>query len=320
MASKKTYEFNTLNTKNKNDNFTPLISVCISVFNLDIRLLLDQLSLIIDDLIVDSIEILVGDDSPNSDFHLTKEEVQKFGITYLPQAKNIGRSRIRNLLATHASGKYLLFLDGDALINNNQFLINYFEAIKQYPHSVILGGTSYETLKPNKHFELRYYYGIQREQISAAIRNSKPYKSFTTFNFCIQRSVFNQIKFDESIRSYGHEDTILGIELKERNIQVFHIDNPLIHNGIDSSVVFIKKTEQSIQNILSLYKQRGGSLLPYSTLLQTMNDLKYFRFFIAILFSRAKPFLRKNLVSSNPSMIIFDLYKLGYLSTIFKKK
>ena len=56
----------------------------------------------------------------------------------------------------------------------------------------------------------------------------------------IPKKIFLAIKFDESITKYGHEDTLLGIMLEKEKKEIFHINNPLYHNGIENNIIFLQ--------------------------------------------------------------------------------
>ncbi len=43
------------------------------------------------------------------------------------------------------------------------------------------------------------------------------------------------------MKGYGHEDTFIGIELERKNIHTRHINNPVLHNRLETANAFIKK-------------------------------------------------------------------------------
>ena len=53
---------------------------------------------------------------------------------------------------------------------------------------------------------------------------------------------------------YGHEDTLFGLELKYRNIDIMHIDNPAYHMGIDSGEDFMEKTTTAVDSLAKLIR------------------------------------------------------------------
>ena len=70
-----------------------------------------------------------------------------------------------------------------------------------------------------------------------------------------KKSVFEKIHFREDIKNYGHEDTLLGYDLSRAGIEIFHINNPLEHIGLEDSVVFIEKTKTALQSLFLIEKQ-----------------------------------------------------------------
>ena len=100
------------------------------------------------------------------------------------------------------------------------------------------------------------------------------------------------------------------------------INNPLIHKGLDPNDIFIKKTETAISNLLKLSQTNlGNVLLSESTILQTYTKLKKFHLtkVINILFAITKKYIQKQITSKNPSLFLFDCYKIGYLCHISQK-
>ena len=87
----------------------------------------------------------------------------------------MGRSAIRNLLATDAKFNWLLFLDADVFPKNRDFITTYLDAIK--PESeVIYGGILYTKEKPNQSHLLRWVYGHEREALPTKHRQENSCK------------------------------------------------------------------------------------------------------------------------------------------------
>ncbi|MEL6719415.1 MAG: glycosyltransferase family 2 protein, partial [Bacteroidota bacterium] len=127
------------------------------------------------------------------------------------------------------------------------------------------------------------------------------------------KAIFQQIQFDESLKQYGHEDTLFGIELKVRQIPILHLDNPLEHIGLEETEVFLAKTEQAIQNLAQLYKQ--GKAIE-TKLLSTYLILKKYKLRNIFLFCYRifELPIKQNLRSLKPQLLYFDLYKLNQLT------
>ncbi|HEX3009978.1 MAG TPA: hypothetical protein VHO90_20420, partial [Bacteroidales bacterium] len=52
---------------------------------------------------------------------------------------------------------------------------------------------------------------------------------------------------------YGHEDSVLGIAFYQNDISVVHIENPVLHDGLEPTEVFLSKTKEGVTNLIKLY-------------------------------------------------------------------
>ena len=239
------------------------------------------------------------------------------GVVYEELPENIGRSKIRNLLAEKARYQNLLFLDCDSATVDNNFVKRYVKAIDN--SSVIYGGRCYEQNSPlnlDEHF--RWWYGVQRETISLAQRKKQPYHSFMTNNFLIPKSIFMRIKLDETLKGYGHEDTLFGLELKKKKISIKHIENPLYHIGLESLGEYILKTEEGLRNLKHLIETNkidtSVKLYRYYLLLNKFGlATKVFNYY-----QNNKTEILQKLKEKEPKIRWFDLYKMGYLISLTK--
>jgi len=261
-------------------------------------------------------EIIVGEDGPVPVFELD-EEFAYARIETSP--KNSGRAANRNRLAEMAQYPYLLFIDADAEIFNPDFLKNYIAYVDDV--DVVCGGTAYFYEPPaeeEKH--LRWKYGIHREQIPAVDRNQHPFDSFSAFNFLIRRERFEMIGFSERLSRYGHEDTLLGQELKRSGASVLHIDNPAFHVGIDDAISFLEKTREGIENLAELMKANNNFDSSGVRILRYFRFLKRLRLqkLMAALFCNFHVKWEKQLSRRGGPLWLFDLYKLTYLFFIKK--
>lgn len=200
-------------------------------------------------------EILLFDDA-SGDASLTEklkklDELKHVRVQFLE--KNHGRSAIRNLLAKEAKGEYLLFSDCDAAAPDDHFILRYAEQFRKA--DVIYGGRTYppDPKAVKKEYRLRYQYGVKREVSAADERQKKPFARFMTNNYVISRTMALELPFDETLKGYGHEDTLLGKELREKYVTILHIDNPLHHIGLETAEEFLNKTKEGIRNLSVLY-------------------------------------------------------------------
>lgn len=295
-----------------------MLSILIPIYNYDVRNFISELH---SQALKENIkfEIILADDVSETYFQKINSELQKLvNVKYIQLNENIGRSKIRNFLAEQALYDNFLFADCDMEITNIKFINKYLFHAKN--NSVICGGITYGKKSPqNLNLFFRWYYGIYREKLSAETRNKKPYASFMTGNFFIQKDIFNRIKFNHNLTQYGHEDTLFGIELKRKGIKIKHINNPLIHKGLETTEEFISKTHKGINNLIFIQKRNNyPELFEEIKLLKIAKKIYPFCFFICFVFKISKNLILKNLKSPKPKLYLFDYYKLGYYYQILK--
>ena len=284
-----------------------MLSILIPVYACDARTLVRALHTQAGVLGVD-FEILAYDDASPAVPEGWAELVALDRVKARRMSQNLGRAKLRNRLAADARGAWLLFLDADAAVPDAQYLARYWAARHRAP--VLCGGTAYQSTPPsNAAHYLRWHFGRHREQSTAATRSAAPYASFSTFNFMIQRPVFQSIGFDAALQRYGHEDTLFGWELAQRGIPIAHLNNPLIHLGLDTAAQFLAKTERGIQNLHGLQMRYPGfrtRLLDaadrYAPLLPLLGGLR--------------GILERQLLGRRPSLWLFDLWKLAVYTRV----
>jgi glycosyltransferase involved in cell wall biosynthesis len=296
-----------------------MLSVCIPVYNYDVRPLVRSLLRYAHSLTV-AYEIVVLDDGSEERFKYKNNELRVLpNVRYIEIGENVGRSAVRNLLAGAAQYDYLIFLDCDAEIPHKTFLSNYLAACKG-ADTVVYGGRLYAPTPEQKAWFFRWKYGVARECASATVRSLHPNRSFITFNFLIAKNLLQRVRFDESLSGYGHEDTLFGYELGRLGIVVQHIENAVWHIGLEDSFSFIQKTENGIKNLLQLQKKLNypPKLAEDIKLLGVFERLKRWHlvFIIQKIFSKIQPFLLANLHGKNPNLTLFDVYKLGFMCSI----
>lgn len=236
--------------------------------------------------------------------------------------KNIGRSKIRNRLVEMAQYDTLLFLDCDSEVPSDNYIEKYIPYCKT--DVVVCGGRIYQEDPPeDSEYLLRWLFGVRKEQRPTAVRNINPYRSFMTNNFLIPKKIFQMVKFDESIIKYGHEDTLFGLELKKIGVPVIHINNPLYHIGLEVASEFLRKTSESIENLVSLMGEEkiDPRDIKYIRLLRAYGSLKRFRLvkIYQLFYDFISNAVMRNLLGSNPGIFAFDLYKLAMISKLMEK-
>ena len=123
--------------------------------------------------------------------------------------------------------------------------------------------------------------------------------------------------FHKEITEYGFEDMVLMLDLKKNNIEIQHIDNPLYHLKLDTSIDFISKFHSSLNN---LKKLSDKEIINHndSQITKVFYWIKRFKLvaLCSFAFDKSKKLMVQNLVSDSPSVFVFDLYRLGYFCKI----
>jgi GT2 family glycosyltransferase len=296
-----------------------MISILIPVYNYDIVALVHSMK---DGLakVPEFCELIIGDDGSTPEYRAKYQALEGDGVRLIVSEKNIGRAAIRNRLAMEAIGDYLLFLDCDVMIKGTAeaYLLNWVPMINTA--RVICGGILYpetEPVDPDKF--LRWKYGKEWEQKKASERNKHPHSSFSTFNFLIDKSVFSKIRFNEELKQYGHEDTLLGYQLKKAGIDILHIDNGLIHEGMETNREFLNKTKLGIENLSQLYDKVTDkhAFSDAVRMLRIYNRLNTFRLtrILAGIFIRYRERMEIRLDSAKVSLYLFGFYKVSMFCT-----
>ncbi len=295
-----------------------ILSILIPVFNEDIKGLADDLNKSMNAVNAE-VEVLFADDAStnwnqskiNSDYVKSLD-----GLNYLIRDKNLGYCENRNQLAESAKGEYLLFLDADVRLLNENFISKWLE---QIPSNIFLcGGNVYQSQKPKDPDKiLKWKHGKKREEAAVSIRNMHPHLKFWASNFMVMKSLFLQAPFDRMSQLYGYNDTVYAYLLMKQNIPVKHIDNPVLNKGLLNTDEFLSRTQEAIKNLLFFEKQPyiEKDFKQFISLLSLERKLNLVGLssFARTLLSGIENKIIKNLKSDNPNLRYLDLYKLHLL-------
>ena len=253
-------------------------------------------------------EIIVADDaSPDKRFIAENRAIVHLdGVRYIERERNVGRSAIRNYLVSQSSKEWILFIDGDLSLNNAQFIHNYLQA----EGDVVVGGISIVEDENRWGNNLRYRYEhASKEAISAENRRKTPYQHLST-NFMAHRKLVGTTPYNEEIKHYGFEDVLLGKRFKALNAHVNHIDNPVLFDDFEPNEVFLHKTEEALRTLSTFQTELKGysNLLEMAEKLHRMHTDRVGAWLYKLLH---KP-LKHNLKGNNPSVFLFNIYKLVY--------
>lgn len=291
-----------------------MLSILIPVYNFDVTALVSELQKQCEAASI-VYEIICIDDASSVHFKKLNQDIQEISnckLIFLNE--NIGRAAIRNKLAQEAQYAYVYFLDCDAKIENHRLIENYLKLLDE--DTLISGGRIYQAEQPkeNKYY-LHWLWGKKRELFDASERMKDPVNHFLSNNFILSRKVVLQFPFDETIRGYGYEDVYFAHVLRMNEIKIKHIENPVIHEGLDENIALLNKFEEAAKNLIRLKaaaKQKNqpfiikGKLITYWQVF----DIPILKSIARIKAKVLLPLLKKNLLSANPYLKLLDLYRL----------
>lgn len=264
-------------------------------------------------------EIIVADDCSTDAACIDANRVigDMLHCRYLRMEQNVGRAQIRNVLISESRGDYVLLIDSDLFLCDDNYLYKYATSTAD----VVYGGTriggegfamvdneaNTEHLKGN----LRYIYEKKAEPSHRAVfRQLRPNQEISVCNLYARRDIMKAHPFDSRFKAYGYEDVLFGKRLAESGIEVTHIDNPVLINEFEPNSVFVKKTEEAILTLCRFEQDLEGysNLKTKVTTLGRFIPLPLFRLWHRIMKNKEK----RNLTGPKPSLLLFKLYKLGF--------
>jgi hypothetical protein len=204
-------------------------------------------------------------------------------------------------------------LDADVFPRDGNFISNYLAAASDVD-LVVAGGLLYQPEPPTKELMLRWKYGSAREARSVEERNKIPYQALLASNFMISKNVLDKVPFNEVMPDLRREDTLFSYDLMKHQVKIIHIDNPVFHLGIDSFEVTIRKEHESLDG-LKLILDHDLIDEEYIKLSKLYGILKrwHLRAMFGGIFKLLRPTLLKKLSGADPSLKLFDLYRIAYL-------
>ena len=285
-----------------------MLSILLPVYNCHCRALVTELQR----QCVESgteFEIIVADDGSSVtsyvEHNLRIERLE--GVRYITRKQNVGRSAIRNFLISQAQGEWLLFIDGDLTLDNPHFIRRYL----QTKSNVVVGGIRIGGDPDIWKNNLRYRYEKAYEQKNTLQdRQCHATKHFRTTNFLAHKDIMMEHSFDENFVQYGYEDVLFGKSLAMDHIAITHIDNPITLDFFESNSEFLDKTEQSLRTLYTFRNQLKG----YSQLLETAEKIKklHLQKLVNAAYFLVGQRIKKHLQGNNPSIFLFNVYKLMY--------
>lgn len=240
-------------------------------------------------------------------------------VIHMVSEQNKGRIASRKHLAQNAKYNWLLFLDADVAIENPNFIKVYSDYFNEQ-FEVVYGGCSYAKEQPNASQLLRWTYGRAKEDVKAHTRNKTPYKSIVSANFLIKKDSFQHIISKIKDEGYGY-DVFVGALMKKDETKVYHIDNAVVHVGLDENSVYLSKVENAVETNYKLVQEHKINSTDNS-LLETFKRIKRLGLVRMVygIFNLFRGSMRKQLLGNRPNITLLQFYKLGYLCALSLNK
>ena len=263
--------------------------------------------------------ILADDHSPDEAFYksLKSTFLGHNNVKVIRLESNKGRATIRNFLITKAQYDYAVFIDGDSqILDTSTFLKTYVQQLN--PRLVLVGGRIYDHELPSKAVELHWLYGTNRESRSLQTRTDAPLRYFFTNNFCCAKDLVAKFPFDESFVGWGYEDTQWGQRIADQGYQIKHIENSIIHKGLDNNDRFIDKAKESIKTLAQMSTNTTKTPIKLLEVHQEMAGSWYGRLALNCI-SLTAPLALSLFRSGLRSLWLYDYWRLGLLRRTLKK-
>lgn len=296
-----------------------MLSILIPTYNYNVYPLVTELKNQVDALGI-AYEILVQDDASTTFLEENTQINLLQHCSYTLNHENLGRGNNINLLNNRAQFDYVLIMEADAFPEKKTYIQDLIASIKPETQ-VLFGGVTYPNQKPEKDKLLRWKYGNERESVSLSERLKKPYHFVFTWNLLIKKELLSNYHFPYNVKDYGYEDVVFIKQLKENNIPIQHIENRLVHFNTETSLTFIGKTEKAITTLNQLIENKKLDLKD-TKIGKAYSIIHFWQLdsIIHFFFKKLSKQLIANLTSSNPSLIVLDLYKLGYFCLLNQKQ
>ena len=292
-----------------------MLSILVPIYNYNVFPLVSELHKQCLELNID-FEILCQDDASNSKLNQENEKVNTLShCSFVALTQNIAHRANRNALVEKSKYEFLLFIDGDSNIIYSEYIKKYLDNLNGF--DIVYGGRLHPQKCPSNHQKLRWKYGKFMEDKFAIKRQKLPYQSLLFNNTLIKKEIFNKVKFDKMMTKYGHDDTQLSYQLSLLDCNLKHIDNQIENGDIDTNNDYYSKTKESVQNLIALVNDEkiDGQ---FNRLYRLNRSLKKFHLdsLISKLYLIFEKSIAKNLTGNKPSLLVFNLFKIGYLCSL----
>ncbi|MFC1682532.1 glycosyltransferase family 2 protein [Nanoarchaeota archaeon] len=194
--------------------------------------------------------ILIDNNSTDNTYEEIKEKYPKLNI--IKNSKNMGASYARNQGINKAQGKYIWFLDDDAIILNKDCLKNMLAFLEKNENTGALGG---QIIRENN--ELIYWVMGEKKDKKIPVKGSEDFQFnvhyLPTCNCIMKRDLLLKLGGFDTEYFYLCEDLDIGLKIKNLKLNnIFKSDCCALHNFSQS---------QRVSNYFLLYKNLLRCLL-----------------------------------------------------------
>lgn len=297
----------------------PKVSILIPTYNYNVLPLVEMIHRQAKNTAIEFEIIVLDDASTNQIINSGNSTISTFSNSELIiLTENIGRTAVRQLLAEKSKYENLLFMDADVMPVHKDFIQRFNWRSTDW--DLQFGGIEYEKTKPEKNKIFRWKYGIARESISISERKKDPYQTINSGCFLIKKAVFLEINPFIKINKYGMDNYFKQL-LNTHQSRILHLDNPVFHLGLETTVQYLKKALQAVETTVYLEEKDllKNDLRPLQKSFLKLKLLGLTGIFSFIV-SKLKGRIERNFHSSNPSLFWFDIYRLNYYIELKRKK
>jgi GT2 family glycosyltransferase len=235
------------------------------------------------------VEIIVIDDYSliNPKKEIFKLKV-KYKLKFFRMKKNVGQGMVRNKALEFTKNKYVLFL-GDDMIPKRNLIEEHMKLHRKYKGIAVLGRVFWADEVRNEF--MNYIEGIQFHYKN--IRDKKNARlHFYTSNISLERSWFNNQKYNPLFKNYGLEDIELGYRLENLGLKIFYNPAAIVYhvhrytfeefcermkNVGKSAVIFINLHPELKRKYITPFNNlfKGGSFIFSNKMFKLINKKVY---------------------------------------------